>query len=182
MKEIIRSIVIFAGGVAVGVFGSRRYFQQMADKIVQEEVDSVREHLTSSDTVIYSEIDEKVLAYEKADAEMTEKVVKLMQDEGYFNDTHTVDLPEPNSEGHIFQISESEFYRENGFKKRHLIYWTDSYVIENEDGVPESIPRIFDELPIDEFEIDGCVYVRDMLIDTDYEFTCTSEHAEPEDE
>lgn len=167
MKGILSKILIFAAGAAIGSAVTWKIASTTRDKIIQEEVDSVKESLSK----LYSKETKEEEVIAPTDKEIYKSIA---QDNGYINynkkDTEVSDVERP------YIISPDEFGEYHGYDTLSLTLYADGVLTDDQDEIIDDIDEIVGKDSLNHFGEyeDDSVFVRNDRLKCDYEILLDS--------
>ena len=162
-RNLLSKIVVFIAGASIGAAVTYKVVTDRYEKIIQEEIDSVKE--------AFSNKNEKPEENEEESDEPTDKEVyaSIVKDSGYAIDT---DKKEEKQMEKPHVISPSE-YGDSDYAMLSLTYFLDGTVLNERDKIVSNVTELigddyanhFDEYPDDP----DTVYVRNDKLGIDFE-------------
>lgn len=172
-KDFVLAGAIFSAGIGVGVMAARRHYMELADRIVEEEVASVRESFES----LKETTEKAVVNYAEQAKEMYEDSLMAL---GYTYEDSKETIATVEQENASI-ITEEQYLEENGYAKVTMTYWRDDGVFEDENGEPSG-GWLMENFELGLFEQEGTIHIRDYIRAVDYAVECTTEYPGTEDE
>ena len=171
MKGILSKILIFAAGAAIGSAVTWKIMSETRDRIIQEEVDSVKEAFSK----LYSKETEELKEEEETVTPTDKDIYKsIVQDNGYVNynkkDTEVSDVERP------YVISPDEYGEYHGYDTISLTLYADGVLTDDQDEIIDNIDEIVGEDSLNHFGEyeDDSVFVRNDRLKCDYEILLDS--------
>lgn len=177
MNDKLKYLTVFVAGAAIGSAATWFYLKTKYEKIIQEEIDSVKEHFSKKNNTPNSEITDK-----KEDATPKEEGVKVLHDltDKLDYTTYSTADHKPIEERYVansrptdepYVIAPEQFDEIDGYDIVSLTYYADGYLADyrNElvDDIDDTIGNDFAS-HFGEYE-DDSVYIRNDSRRCDYE-------------
>lgn len=171
MYSGLKYALVFAGGAAIGVVASWKFFEEKYKKIAQEEIDSVKETWAKKYAKVEEKEPEEEVFDSVAELEAARAVTKEYEEVAGIYNTMEGGLKSVD-EGTIYVIEPEEFGEIDDYETISLTYYSGDGVLTDENNVPlEDIDEIVGEESLEhfgEFE-DDSVFVRNTKRKCDYE-------------
>lgn len=172
MKKLLFGLLIFGAGVGVGVLTTKKYYEDMMNEVIDEEVSSLRAAY-SHDAQIVNDIitDNNMHAGVKVvEREDDYDYSKYAPDKEVPDDVNIINKPEPTDP---YLITGNEYLDENHeYEKIGLYYYDEDQVIADDQEEPiqdlDIIGYDIIELFIDDPNL-SAIYIRNDSLETDYE-------------
>lgn len=169
-KDLLSKIMIFVAGAGIGSVVTYKLVKKQYDKIIQEEIDSVKEafsEMNNEDDVKDGEAEqENDIKEEPTEKETYESIVK---ESGYAEET------EKKEDKHMekpYVISPSEF-GDSDYAILSLTYFLDGTVLNERDKIVTNVDELIGEDFANHFgdypEDPDTVYVRNDKLEIDFE-------------
>lgn len=165
---MIKKILIFAIGAAVGSLATLKYAEEKYKRIADEEIESVKEVYGR---VRINEEDEnkETEEFSEEDKQSHRDFVKNLGYTNYSNNTEKEE--EPVMEDRPYIISPEEFGELDGYETNSLNYYTDGVLADDDDNIIEDVDELVGGDFADHFGEyeDDSVFVRNDRLKSDYE-------------
>lgn len=176
MKGILSNIIIFAVGAGIGSAVTYKLVKAKYDKLIQDEIDSVKEQLTkvySSEEEPNEENDPEEVIPESEKSLDIKKYASMLQENSYTNYSDKKKGAEVNDVEKPYVISPDEFGEIYGYETNYLTYYSDGVLTDDQDEIVDDVEGIvgLDSLKcFGDYEED-LVHVRNDRLKCDYEIS-----------
>jgi AraC-like DNA-binding protein len=185
----MKNILMFIGGLTIGAGVSWMYHKNKYEKMVQEEVESLREHAKEKEgsSIDLNQFEEQEA--KKVELQETEEEIEEQQEQARniinYNKYSTPEPTETVAEKYKkpFVVTPEDFASVVGFDTDSFYFFADDVIAngsrERIDDVEELFGLSIDEIK-DQFGVyeEDCVYIRNMRMKCDYEILKDEEYFE----
>jgi hypothetical protein len=170
--------VAFVGGVVVGSLATFQTTKKKYEKLIQEEVDSVKKAFANRKPIVKEEDQQDTLAEKAVHKPDISEYAKILKSDGYTDYAHIKDIPKEEEAEvpmkdteHPYVISPEEFGDFYDYETISLTYYSDGVLADDNDEEIDNVEEIVGSEALESFGEyeDDSVYVRNDRLKCDYE-------------
>lgn len=175
MNKSLLTSIAFVAGAAVGCLSTWQYFKTKYEKIADEEVESVKQVFLSQENK-KEELNKELEPENKIPTITKKKDLKeykdLLEEVNYSGFSKNEEVEEVRNPTVPYLISFDEFGQMEDWKEMQITYYADDILVDQDDDIVMDAEDQFGYECLKEFDDPDCgdaIYVRNELLETDYE-------------